>query len=92
MNPKLLLLSLFCALLCSCASTTLMANGKPILRIQADAQNVTYTGNGVSFHADSLQHSNATVAGGIAARNVLTGVTAGVTAVGAAVATSGVLH
>lgn len=75
-----------------CAHTTLYFGGRPIMRTQADATNITYQGNGVSFHADTLVHSTPTIAGGQSTRNIINGVTAGVTATGVAVATSGVIR
>lgn len=56
-------------LLSGCTETSLFVGGKRIMRIQADATNVSYTGNGVTFHADILNHSSATIAGGRAFAN-----------------------
>lgn len=67
-----------------CASTAVYENGKPVLRIQADALNVTLaTLGGTKFHADKITHSVPTRAIGA---NIGTA-TAGATAIlGAAVA------
>lgn len=75
-----------------CASTTLFSGGRPIFRTQADATNIKYAGNGVSFSADSLNHSNPTSAGGRSARNIINGVAGGITAAGAAFVTKGAIR
>jgi hypothetical protein len=61
--------------------------GKKVFTTQADAQNITYSGNGQTFHADTLIHSTPTIAGGNSAAKILqsTGTMAG--AIGAAAAT-----
>jgi hypothetical protein len=46
-------------------------NGKIIARIQGDAWNVTVKTRRTYFHADSLVHSTATVAGGKASARVI---------------------
>lgn len=83
---KLLLLPL---ILCSCASTSVYdpQTGRKTFTTQADATNITYTGSGQAFHADTLVHSVPTTAGGSSAARILqsTGTMAG--AIGAAVAT-----
>jgi hypothetical protein len=59
------ILALLVLALSGCASTTIYENGKPVLRTQADVQNLTFvTSNGTKFHADSLNHSLPTRAGG----------------------------
>lgn len=41
-----------------CSSTLYSpASGKPILRMQSDLLNVSYTGGGVTFHADRISNS-----------------------------------
>jgi hypothetical protein len=79
-------------LLTGCASTSVMdpQTGRKVFATQADATNVTYSGPGYSFHADSLNHSRPTIAGGISAAKVLqsTGTMAG--AIGGGVATAGI--
>lgn len=74
--------SILAILSVGCTETSLFDahSGKRIVRIQADASNVSYTGNGVSFHADTLNHSAPTLAGGRAFSNGVSSV--GVAAVG----------
>ncbi len=92
MNSMKFLL-LLCACLSGCAYTAVNApNGNRVLFTQANADQMSYTGPGFAWSATGLNHSTPTVAGGASARNVINGVTAGVTAAGAAVATSGILH
>lgn len=85
---KLILASLF---LCGCASTTFYENGKPIMKMQGDATNVTFHSDTIHFHADVLNHSMPTLSGGQAAAQVVgaTGTVAGVVA--GAVATGGIV-
>ena len=68
MTPlKFLVFGLECIALIAltgCAATTLYSGGKPIIRIQSNATNISYTGNGVTFHADTLDNSGPTIAGG----------------------------
>lgn len=89
---KLLLLLLPISL-CSCAWTEVKApNGQRVVFTHANADSMSYTGPGFAWNAVGLNHSVPTVAGGQSARNVINGVTAGITATGAAIATSGVIH
>lgn len=73
----------FCIFLAGC-QTTVYRNGKPVFRTQADATNVTYIGNGVSFHADTLNHSVPTLAGGRAFAHGVSSVGVAASGIGAA--------
>lgn len=92
---KLLMVAFLVISVTSCAQTTFYANGKPLARFQADMSNqkFTYKGNGVkiSWSADTVNHSAATLAQGQAANNVLHGVATDITSAGIAVATSGAI-
>lgn len=71
--------------LSGCAETRLYEHGQLIAVIQGDATNVTLTtGNGFTFHADTLNHSTATTA-------AYTGVGSVIGAVAGGVATAGVI-
>lgn len=72
---------LFLLLLTSCASTVIYKDGLPVMRTQADATNINFTSGDVTFHADTLNHSRPTVAGGKAVSGVLGAGGAAVTAV-----------
>lgn len=78
---KLLFLILAC-LTTGCAQTVVYyPSGQKAVSIQADASNVTFKGQGVYFHADTLNHSEPTRAAysgiGTAVGAVATGVVAG---------------
>lgn len=64
--------ALLCLLLCGCASTRIYDahTGHLVFSTQADATNISYG----SFHADTLNHSHPTRAGGSVAGTVLSGV------------------
>jgi hypothetical protein len=81
--------ALLALVLCSCASTTVRdpATGRVVFSTQADAQNITYSGNGQTFHADTLVHSTPTIAGGRAANGIIQSAGTMAGAIGAAVAT-----
>lgn len=80
---KTVLLITLCAPWIGCASTTIYRSGKPILRIQGDATNLTYRNGGIYFHADKLNHSEPTRAGGSVIGTAGTAATGIVTALAA---------
>lgn len=66
-----------------CASTTVnYPNGTVAMKTQADMTGVTMTGNGMTFHADTITHSIPTLAGGAATSGDINAV-AGLAAVAA---------
>jgi len=71
-----------CLLFTGCAFTEVSdpKTGKRVFYTQADATNITYTGPGYSFHADRLNHSTPTRAGGSVAGTISSGFVSGVTA------------
>lgn len=75
-----------------CASTTLYdGRGHKLAHIQGDATGLAITGPGVSLTAATLSHSPATLAGGKAFTTGAGGVAKVTTALGAAVATHGLV-
>lgn len=72
--------------LVACAHTELRdaRTGKVIFRTESDASQISYSGNGVTFSATNLNHSKTNT---IMGKNF----TNGATAVGASIATSGIL-
>lgn len=59
---KLILLSL---LFCSCASTSVYENGKPVLKTQMNARRVVYRSPAGSYlEVEEMDHSTPTRAGG----------------------------
>lgn len=78
--------------LCGCASTTIYHNGKPAFKTQADAKNLTYSSGGTYFHADELNHSVPTTAGGISSAKIIQSAGTASGALGAAIATSGIIR
>jgi hypothetical protein len=71
--------------LTSCAVTVVYEGGKPVMKTQADATNVTFrTGNGTHFHADTINHSIPTIAQGKAAADKIG-------AIGSAAAATGII-
>jgi hypothetical protein len=89
----LILAWILVVIVAGCAHTEIRdpRTGKVVFRTEADATGISYSGNGVTFHADVLNHSWPTAAGGISAAKIIqsSGTAAG--AVGAAVATSGIV-
>jgi hypothetical protein len=81
---------LIIASLAGCASTTIYENGQRVLTTQADAAEVTFATPRSSLHITGLNHSNATLAGGESASQVITSVAGLAGAVGTAIMTSGV--
>ncbi len=84
-------------LLSGCASTVISEMGRdgkshPVLKIQANASNVTFKTAQSDFHADTLNHSTPTVAGGAAATRVVTAVSGMAGTVSAALITNGVVR
>ncbi len=65
---KRLILTATAFLFAGCAYTRISdpTTGKPILFTQMDGSNVTLTAPGITFHADSMNHSTPTLAGGTA--------------------------
>lgn len=51
-------------LLTGCAHTTIYEDGKPVLKTQADATNVSFVTARTRFHADRLDHSTPMIAQG----------------------------
>lgn len=74
-----------------CAGTTLYRGGQRILHTQADIAEVTYRDGSTYFHAKGLNHSRPTDAGGRATAKVIQGTTGLATAIGASLATKGVI-
>jgi hypothetical protein len=75
-SMKLIVMALLCLSLIGCAETQIYEKGRDgqthlIARIQGDAWNVTVKTRRTYFHADSLVHSTATVAGGKASARVI---------------------
>ncbi len=67
-------------LICGCAETRIYERGRDgqthlVARIQGDAVNVTIKTTRTYFHADTLTHSTATLAGGKASARVITSAT-----------------
>jgi hypothetical protein len=63
--------ALACLLFTGCAHTTIYEDGKPIMKTQADATNITLRTSRTYFHADKLDHSTPTLAQGEAAAKKL---------------------
>ena len=76
-------------LLAGCAQTTVYRDGRPLFRSQANAAGITFRDGSTYFHADTLDHSTPTAAGGQSAAKIIQSGATAATAIGGAVATQG---
>jgi hypothetical protein len=90
----LILAWILVVIVAGCAHTEIRdpRTGKVVFRTEADATGLSYSGNGVTFHVDVLRQSEATAQGGTSAAKIIQSAGTAAGAVGAAVATSGVVR
>ena len=88
-----LLPALLAGISIGCAQTRVMENGKTVFATQCNAQHLVYRSPAGSYlEITGMDHSSATTAQGNAASQVIGATSGFVGAVGAAVATHGILH
>jgi hypothetical protein len=73
---------LLCFLLSSCQTVVYGPDGRPQFRTYGDVAGLTFTGPGTTLHADTLNHSTPTRAGGSVVGTAFTGIGGAITSAG----------